>query len=279
MGIQNILVLTDFSKNAWEALEYARRLFQGEGCDIYLLNCYRREGFGPNRMHALDPDDGLNTQYRQHSERGLGRILSRIMEERPADGHKYYAISHAGGLEQAIEQVMKANNIDLLVMGMCGMTICSDKPYSRKVLRIARKIRNIPLLVVPVGARFETRCEILLLADLSRLADPEQITRMSEVAQLCHASVRVLTACRGHVAEADYRKQKLAWRSRLNGVTNSFQDLGRSGYFNAFSGVLRTNGKLLGHFRRKPNIWQRIGIKSPDSARILRNTKDPVLLL
>lgn len=67
MRIQNILVLTDYSKNAWEALEYARKLFQGEGCNIYFLNCYRREGFGPNRKHALDPDAALNSQYRQHS--------------------------------------------------------------------------------------------------------------------------------------------------------------------------------------------------------------------
>lgn len=146
------------------------------------------------------------------------------MEDTQADGHKYHAISHAGGLEQAIKQVMKSSNIDLLV-------------------------------------------------------DPDQITRMSEIAQLCQASVRVLATCRGHVGEADCRKYKLVWRSRLSGVANSFQDLGRSGYFNASSDVLNTKGKLLGHFRRKPGIWQQIGIKSPDSTRILKNTKDAVLLL
>ena len=38
--MKNILIPTDFSENAWNAIEYALALFEKEECNINLLNTY-----------------------------------------------------------------------------------------------------------------------------------------------------------------------------------------------------------------------------------------------
>ena len=38
--MKKILLPTDFSDNAWNAIEYALKLFKDEVCTFYLLNTY-----------------------------------------------------------------------------------------------------------------------------------------------------------------------------------------------------------------------------------------------
>ncbi|MEJ2113114.1 MAG: universal stress protein [Flavobacteriaceae bacterium] len=37
---RKILLPTDFSKNAWHAINYALELYKDENCDFYILNAF-----------------------------------------------------------------------------------------------------------------------------------------------------------------------------------------------------------------------------------------------
>ncbi|WP_281542184.1 universal stress protein [Maribacter aestuarii] len=76
--MKNILIPTDFSENAWNAIVYALKLFKDEECKFYLLNTYT-PAIASSRFMAASFDGGVyaNTAH-EFSENGLKRTIAKI---------------------------------------------------------------------------------------------------------------------------------------------------------------------------------------------------------
>jgi len=81
--MKHILIPTDFSSNAWNAIQYALKLFKNEECTFYLLNTYT-PAIASSRFMAASLEGGLlaNTAH-NCSEMGLKNVLSLIAQKYP----------------------------------------------------------------------------------------------------------------------------------------------------------------------------------------------------
>ena len=68
---RNILIPTDFSENAWNALNYAVHLYKEDECSFYLLNAYQVFDFPSEILLPLNSTEQRFQIARKNSEKGL----------------------------------------------------------------------------------------------------------------------------------------------------------------------------------------------------------------
>ncbi len=59
-----ILIPTDFSKNAWDAIAYTLELFKNSICDFYFLNVYNFPGFLTNSAFVTMPSNEIYDEFK-----------------------------------------------------------------------------------------------------------------------------------------------------------------------------------------------------------------------
>ena len=117
--MQNILVPTDFSNNAFHALQYATELLNNKECTFFLLNLYNeKKGFRGKQI-----DDNLTNPSDGTKEKALTRLedtLQKIKKEKPYPKHRYKLISEPADLARTVNRLVYKFKIDLIVMGNKG---------------------------------------------------------------------------------------------------------------------------------------------------------------
>lgn len=115
--MKRILVPTDFSENAWNALCYGMSLFKEEACTFYLLNTYT-PAISSSRFMAASMEGGLLTNSaHQCSERGLDTVLERARSVYDNPLHEFKTISSFSLLVDEVVTTISNLDIDLLVTG------------------------------------------------------------------------------------------------------------------------------------------------------------------
>lgn len=150
MKIKTILVPTDFSKEAANALLYAAGLATDEHARIILLHVWDID------YPAIDvavPENYISTQ--QHDLE-----LNAIIRMKPLC-HKIsseYAVScdqlnRQGNLVKVISKVVKEENIDLVIMGTKGASGLKEILTGTNTVRVLQK-SDCPVLAIPPKAKY-----------------------------------------------------------------------------------------------------------------------------
>ncbi len=151
--MKRILVPTDFSDNAYDALYYATRLFKNESCQFYILNTSHDE-----EMHVLasmiDTSDA-DVQIRKEANERLIETLHSIVRDTEDFKHTFETILSSKKLLETIEDTVKEKSIDLIVMGTKGATGAKGFFVGSNTSNIIEKIKCCPVLAVPDEFNFE----------------------------------------------------------------------------------------------------------------------------
>lgn len=157
--MKKILVPTDFSNNAYNALYYATRLFKNEACQFYILNTCEIE------TPVLTSSNG-SQQIQQESQEKLAETFHSIVRDTEDFKHSYETISTAKNLQQSIEDMVIEKNIDLIVMGTKGATGAKGFIWGSNTSNIIQRIKCCPVLAVPEDFYFEDRLESSIVNSL-----------------------------------------------------------------------------------------------------------------
>ncbi|AXT62318.1 universal stress protein [Aquimarina sp. AD10] len=146
--MKKILVPTDFSDNAYNALYYATRLFKNEPCLFYILN-------------TLDTDKStlLGKQGEQlvnESKEKLIEVFHSITRDTEDYKHSFDIISTSQKLITTIESIVAEKQINLIVMGTKGATGAKGFFIGSNTSNIIQKIKCCPVLAVPETFNFES---------------------------------------------------------------------------------------------------------------------------
>jgi len=92
---KKLLLPTDFSKNSWNAIMYAIKLFENHECDFYVLNTYSKDVYGLDSVTLLDPDEAFNKLSEKRSVQSLGDIMVRLTFENDNPNHRFHIVSRS----------------------------------------------------------------------------------------------------------------------------------------------------------------------------------------
>jgi len=180
--MRKILIPTDFSENAFNALKYAVELFKYERSEFFLLHAYADEVYNCGSLVSEDIFIELKKSTKRNSKSQIDKILNSIKEFSPNPKHHFTSISAFGSLVDEANEIINQENIDLVVMGTRGKTNDRQLTFGTNTIQIIKYVQ-CPVLSIPENFEYKTpknilfptnflipyqRRELKLLADMAR---------------------------------------------------------------------------------------------------------------
>jgi nucleotide-binding universal stress UspA family protein len=168
-----IIVATDYSKEADNAVEYAAAAAQVVGAKVVLFHLFKMS------VHAMNSRLGPSSFDEQYVS------SKRKLEEKAADISLRYGVVatadwHKDDFYLELKQSIQHYNADILVLGMAQKSVEQDMLGNTTTSVISRL--RFPILAVPYGAKFEGIKTILFAADVLRGIHVDILNKVKEVA-------------------------------------------------------------------------------------------------
>jgi len=154
MTMRKILIPTDFSENAMNAIHYAIKLFKYEKCDYYIMHAYQDDIYADEDLLEKETLEEITRRTSEKSLKELGIILKEIYEISPNPRHTYNIISSNNMLLDETDKIVDDENIDIIVMGTRGKTNDKKLTFGSHTLQVLKYVQ-CPVLAIPQGYKYK----------------------------------------------------------------------------------------------------------------------------
>jgi nucleotide-binding universal stress UspA family protein len=146
--MRNILIPTDFSENAMNALKYACELFKYDKSRFFIMHAYQDEIFEDEERIKKETLVKVTQNVAEKSQSNLDKILKEIKDISPNPRHSYSTISSNNMLVDEADKIVDEENIDIIVMGTRGNTNDRKLTFGSHTLQVLRYVQ-CPVLAIP----------------------------------------------------------------------------------------------------------------------------------
>jgi|SRR6185312_12830045 len=169
--METILIATDFSDSADNAVDYAIELAKYFGAKLVLVNAYPMpySSFETGGM----PGDMINVMQEASAE-GLHKLKKKI-EQNNKHNFDIECFSDMGFAEDVIIEVAKKNDADLIIMGIVG-----DKGKTKThlmggtAIKVARNT-STPVFIIPDDVKYHSIKKISFACSLNKTEESDLI--------------------------------------------------------------------------------------------------------
>lgn len=151
--MRKILIPTDFSKNAMNAIRYALELFKYEISEFYIMHTYLDEIYADDTLFLQKNIDEITKIMSDRSETNLKETIKEINKFSLNPKHIYNYISANSTLIDETDQVVNKKEIDIVVMGTRGKTNDRNLAFGSHTLQVL-KYAQCPVLAIPENYEF-----------------------------------------------------------------------------------------------------------------------------
>jgi len=222
---KKIVLPTDFSKNAWNAISYAIELYKNEECDFYVLNTFNATGYALESIMVPEPGDRIYEEAKQKSEKGLEKILERLSFRDEYPNHKFFMISQFNSLLEGIKDLVDKQDIEMIVMGTKGSTNAGDIIYGSNAIRVMEKVRNCPVMAIPGEVIYSEPKEIVFPTDYKTHFKRRELQYLIEIAKISNAAIRILHVTNDDTLDAEQENNKNLLREYFEEIPYTFNTL------------------------------------------------------
>ncbi len=158
--MRKVVVPTDFSKNAFNALKYACQIFKYERSEIFILHAYADEVYQQDQVVKRSFLEELKETTYQKSQNALKKTLEDIKDYNPNPRHSFKIISAFGTLTDEINDLVNSENMDITVMGTRGETNDREITFGSNTLQVLKYVQ-CPVLAIPENYAYHQPKELL----------------------------------------------------------------------------------------------------------------------
>ncbi|MEL6810313.1 MAG: universal stress protein [Bacteroidota bacterium] len=206
--MKRIILPTDFSDNAFNAIRYAVKLYEGEACTFYLLNTFTPAStyVGVNMVNTYSALH-LEDIAARNSQKGLDEIEDKIKSEFVNPKHIFVKLSAFNLLTLEINELVDAHSIDLVIMGTKGATGAKEVFIGTQTMYTIKKVK-VPVIAVPSDFHYETPKEILFATDFKFDANNRFLPLVKDLSEQHVARVNILNAYYGEPLNTQQNENK-----------------------------------------------------------------------
>ncbi|MDC6352106.1 universal stress protein [Zeaxanthinibacter sp. PT1] len=259
--MKTVLIPTDFSTNAWNAIAYVLQLFKNDEVKFYLLHTYtpafyRVDYFLGGPEFSAIPDVGV-----ERSIAGLEKTLTQISQQYPNKKHKFETISAFNTLTDEVRDQCKAKEIELIVMGTQGASGAKQLFLGSSTVFVIRK-SSIPVLAIPENCSFKEIGNILLPHDYLSCCDAIDLEPLVFFAKHQKAKINVLHVKAASDLTEQQLKNKAQLKEHLSDLPHLFTELHGESMPNAILDQADSDDfQLLVMLNRKHSFFEKILIR------------------
>jgi hypothetical protein len=183
--INKILIPTDFSEVANNALQYAIQLAKKTHAEIHILyvkNIPIMDNSFPNNVY-----ESYLIEVEEFTKKSFEDLTAKYFKNAEV---KFETHTAFGFIQDEIQDFSENNNIDLIVLGTTGASGIQEILIGSNAASVATN-SAIPVLIIPAHAQYE---EILHMVYATDYNEPEfpSVSSLAYFASLYHADVSVL---------------------------------------------------------------------------------------
>lgn len=162
--MKRILLPTDFSENAYNAISYAVQLYKDIKCKFYILHTYTPVSISAGRMVDNYSSFDLQDITKETAERKLKGIEDRLKTEFNNANHTFITMVSFNTLTSEMVEVVKKKEIDFVIMGTKGATGAKEIFIGSNTMQTIKNLK-CPVIAIPSGFKYEKPSEILFPTD------------------------------------------------------------------------------------------------------------------
>ena len=209
--MEKILLPTDFSDNAQNAIEYAFKLFKDSECIFYFLHVLPPT-LGERNMDPESVTTEMLAGARAQTKEKLEKLVEKTVTGAGGEKHKAEIIIKFDLFTDAVEKIVEDKGIDVVVMGSRGAGGIREFFIGSST---ANLIGNIPcpILAIPKNLEFETIDEIGFATDYTFVYTKKGLEPLFRIARKFSSNIRFY-----HVEEG-----REEWSERKEEVKNGIK--------------------------------------------------------
>lgn len=200
---KKILLPTDFSKNAWNAITYVTELYKNEECEFYLLNAFSIKAYDIDSLMVAKPGDQDYELAAEKSQKGLDKILKLLELHQTNSNHEFFTMNFFGIPLDAVKEAVESKDINLVVLGAKGETDAKSIAYGSNAIEVMEKSRNCPVLMIPGDLNYHEPKEIVFPTSFKTHFKRRELDYLYEISKITNAKVRIL-----HINEEEQLSEK-----------------------------------------------------------------------
>lgn len=189
---KRVLLPTDFSKSAWNAIKYAIELYKNVPCDFYILNAFHVSGYTLENMSVPEAGEPFYEAAKKESTEGLERVLEMLKLLPENKNHHFHTLSTFNSVTEAVRFVIDKKDIDIIIMGTKGVTESKARIFGTNTVMIMERIKQVPVIAVPSDYTFVPIKEIAFPTDYKSHFKKKEIDYLVEIAKMHDAKINVV---------------------------------------------------------------------------------------
>jgi nucleotide-binding universal stress UspA family protein len=269
--MKTIIVATDYSLNANNALQYASELATYTKSKLILFNSYTLPVHASNTLlsaNVVDELIGSNEEYLQN-------IAEETSNKYGIDVDYFTKLSN---FEEELDELVIETKAELVVMGM-HENDWSDSIVGNTTTAVIRHAKY-PVLVIPQTAFFKPIDKILFAFDSDCIYPKNKLSVFKEIANCFHAEVQVFhveTAKKNRKASEAVASAKFG--ENISDDSQSYKDVYISDIVEGIEkGIEEFGAELVVMVPHQLTFWEALGYSSKTRKMALR-TNVPLLVL
>lgn len=162
--MKTILLPTDFSDNSRHAIHYILKLYKWEQASFHFLHAYADEVY---EILKTDKGESLKKHQKksqQNTDNALKALVDEISKEFQNPNHSYQYVSSFNFLVDALNDLAKEYDADLVVMGTQGETAGKQITFGSHTVQVFKYV-HCPVLAIPENFEFQPPQKILFPTD------------------------------------------------------------------------------------------------------------------
>lgn len=192
--MKHILIPTDFSENAWNALEYAVHFFESEVCSFYILHVGELSNSEVNRNSFIFPQRVISPAIKEK----LKSLFERIDRLSKNNQHHFIALQEYGNFVDIVRKTVDSKKINLIVMGTKGASGLRTSIVGSNTGDVITKV-FCNVLVIPENASFMIPKRIAFPTDYNLYYTYPILKTIAELLRITKANFQVFNVAQPNV--------------------------------------------------------------------------------
>ncbi|WP_033961454.1 universal stress protein [Psychroserpens jangbogonensis] len=233
--MKTILLLTDFSNCATNAIHYAMRFFESKTCVFHVMNVHKAGTFISDDL-MISPTESIYDSFTKIPKQKLNALVDELKQTYHNPNHKFEIIVDFDVFTDAINQAVKRNNIDYVVMGSNGATGAKEVVFGSNAINVIRQVM-CKTLVVPNDYTFKPISNFLLPLQFDDNVPSEQLDIISDFTKKYELKLHVLRVC----AKNETTNSITSDQDRLDKFNCKYSVEEESTFYQAVTNYLKSN--------------------------------------
>jgi nucleotide-binding universal stress UspA family protein len=276
--MKKILLPTDFSETARNALEYALNFFKGETCVFYLLNIYPTGKYTTGDLWQASEDESVYDSLLLDKKIKLDVLIDQLEQEYQGKNYSFKGIADYDELTDAINQVVESNKINFIVMGTEGTKGLKEMVFGTHTQEVIRKV-DCPILVVPKGIVFKGFKKILLTLDHDDKFNPSAIEPLVRLIDKHKVSLDILRMKKENANPDDLVKEEKRIERSFKGTNPKIHMITEVQTIDAINSLVQIMGIDMNVISAKKELFLDRVLSGSSVSNIINRSRIPLLVL